>query len=435
MDAPRLPVDTAAAHRLAERGLRMEVLDGADTARLRVWRTAVSRGFLDPANTEQEHAEVLPDLAGKRVVGVYDDSAAEPGTPVATIDAWPAPVSLPGGDVPAWAISAVTVAATHRRRGIARAMLEAELRTAASAGFPVAMLDVSEATIYGRYGFGPATRIAELTIDTRRARWIGRTPPGRVHLVGRDALLAVAADVYERSRHRAPGGVGLEGLLLTRLLGRPSDDAALRARRFARYDDADGTPQGFLAFSTRESETAAPSVLTVHHLAAATDDASAALWRLALEHDLIGEVVAPLRSVDEPLVWMIDDQRAVRTTAVGDHLWVRVLDPVAALSARTYAGPGRAVLAVTDPAGFADGRHLLDVGTDGRATVTAAGEREDGVPEVALDASVLGSLLLGGVRAAVLAQAGRVAEREPGAAAALDRLVLAPTTPWSGIWF
>ena len=59
-----------------------------------------------------------------------------------------------------WAISMVTVAATHRRRGIARGLLEGELRAAASAGVPMAGLTVTEATIYGRYGFGPAVPVS-----------------------------------------------------------------------------------------------------------------------------------------------------------------------------------------------------------------------------------------------------------------------------------
>ena len=431
-----LPVDPDSAAVLAEQGLRLALLDPADGAALREWRQAVNRGFLEPEATEEQHAEAVPDAAGRRTVGVYDDTLAEPGRPVATIDAWEAPLSLPGGDVGAAAISAVTVAATHRRRGLARAILGAELRTAAAAGLPVAAITVSEATIYDRFGFGPATSAADLAIDSRRLRWTGPDAPGRVQLVGRDTILADAPGLFERARRRTPGGVGLSGLLLTRLFGRTSDPVDLHSHRFARYDDADGVPQGFVSYRAVESESDfAASTLTVHHLAAATDEAEAALWRFLLEMDLIGEVRAPLRSVDEPLPWQVDDRRAIRTTAVRDHLWLRVLDPVAALTARTYAGPGSAVLDVTDPAGFADGRWLLSVDEEGRATVTPAADPSDAVPEVALGAPALGSLLPGGVRPSLLARAGRLSERRVGDAAALDRLVLSPVTPWLGIWF
>jgi predicted acetyltransferase len=434
-DLLALPVDPDSAAALAAQGLRLELVDRADGAAAREWRQAVSRGFLDPEATEEEHAETLPDFAGRRTVGVYDDSLAEQGRPVATVDTWEAQLSLPGGDVRAAAISGVTVAPTHRRRGVARATVGGELRAAAAAGLAVAAITVSEATIYDRFGFGPAAWAAERSIDTRRLRWTGPDAAGRVQLVGRATMLADAPALFERARVRAPGGVGLSGLLLTRLFGRESDPADLRTRRFARYDDAHGVPQGYVSYTAAESPTDfADSTLTVHHVAAATDEAEAALWRFLIEMDLIGEIRARLRPTDEPLRWLVDDRRAVRTVAVTDHLWLRVLDPVAALTARGYAAAGAAVLDVADPAGFAAGRWLLDVDGRGRATVAPAAEPSDAVPEVALGAAALGSLLLGGVRAALLASAGRVRERRAGDAAALDRLIASPVTPWLGVW-
>ena len=53
------------------------------------------------------------------------------------MNSWVTPMTVQGGaHVPMWAISAVTVAATHRRRGIARNLLEGELRAAAQPGLP-----------------------------------------------------------------------------------------------------------------------------------------------------------------------------------------------------------------------------------------------------------------------------------------------------------
>lgn len=434
-DLRSLPVDPESADALAAQGLRLEVVDTADGGRARQWRQAVVRGLLDAENTEQQHAEALPDFAGRRTIGVYDDTIAEPGRPIATVDSWVAPLSLPGGDVPVAAISAVTVAPTHRRRGVARAMLGGELRAAARAGLPLAAITVSEATIYDRFGFGPAAWAADLVIDTRRLTWTGPATPGRIHLVGRERMLADAPRLFDAARLRAPGGIGLSGLLLSRLFGRESDPAGIRGRRFARYDDADGVPQGYVSYTALASETDfAASTVTVHHLAAATDEAEAALWRFLLELDLIGEVRAPLRSPDEPLPWLVDDRRAIRTT-LRDHLWLRVLDPVAALTGRTYAGPGAAVLDVTDPAGLASGRWLLQADEAGRATVTPAPTPADHLPEVALGAAALGSMVPGGVRATLLARAGRVHERRAGDAAALDRLLASPVTPWLGVWF
>src|SRR4051812_13052439 len=415
-----LPIDATAEDLLARHGLRIGLVDPVDDASLRPWFEAVVRGFLDPVPTDAIYAEIVPDYADRRTTAVWDGSAAEPEVPVGTVSAWPNALTVsPGRSLDAWAISAVTVAPTHRRRGIARALLEAELRTAAAAGIPIAMLTVSEATLYGRYGFGPAAQAAEIEVQTRRAGWSGGTVPGRVQMVGRERILADAADLFERARLRTPGAIALSGVLFTRLFGRPSDDADLRERRFLRYDDEDGVPQGFAVYSLKESEDDfVNSVLRVHQLVAVTDEADAALWRFLLEHDLVGRLTAQLRSVDEPLRWLVADERAVRVR-VYDHLWLRVLDPVAALSARTYAGPARIELQVTDPLGPAEGRFLLDVAPSGTATVTRhSGDAPSGEAcSVALDAAALGSLYLGGVSAVTLARAGRIAEGQPGAAA------------------
>jgi len=433
-DAPHLPVDDRSAAPLADRGLRLALVDGSDADAVRDWRESVARGFLDPWSTAEQHAEALPDAAGHRLTAVFDDTLAEARYPVATAASWPAALSLPGGDVDAWAVTSVTVAPTHRRRGVARALLEAELRTAAAAGLPIAMLTASEATLYARYGFGPAAWVADLRIDARRLRYTGPEVPGRVQLVGRATILEDVPRIFEAARRRIPGGVHVDGLLLTRLFGRMSDDAGLRAHRFARYDDADGVPQGYVAYTAVESpEDVTASRIEVHHLAAATADAEAALWRFLIEHDLIGEVVAQLRSVDEPVRWLVDDPRAVRTTAMTDHLWLRVLDPVAALEARRYLGPGRLDLEIADPLGYADGRIRLVVDEHGGA---AAGPVEAATgPALALDVSALGSLLLGGVRATTLAATGRIRERAAGDAAAADALLASPVAPWLGVWF
>ena len=157
MAASALPADPTSTEALAGRGLRMAAVDHTDDEAVRAWVEADARGFHDGAPTDEFFAELRGDFADQRTVGVYDDTLADSRIPIATVAGWDAPVSLPGGEAPAWAISAVTVAPTHRRRGVARAMLEGELRTAASEGLPLAVLTVTEATIYGRYGFGPAT--------------------------------------------------------------------------------------------------------------------------------------------------------------------------------------------------------------------------------------------------------------------------------------
>ena len=86
--------------------------------------------------------------------------------------------------VPLRMITDVTTSATHRRRGLLRRLIEDDLDDAVAQGVPVAALTASEATIYGRWGFGAG----DLRPDGRgrresrlRTALLHRPRPGRAH--------------------------------------------------------------------------------------------------------------------------------------------------------------------------------------------------------------------------------------------------------------
>ena len=117
---------------------------------------------------------------------------------------------MPGGArVDSWAISSVTVAPTHRRRGIARAFLTGELRTAQALGLPLAILTVSESVIYGRWGFGPATFASEWRVDTKRVRWAGGETPGRLSFTQPEDYRETGRAVLDRVMAGRTGEIGL----------------------------------------------------------------------------------------------------------------------------------------------------------------------------------------------------------------------------------
>ncbi|MCW2752285.1 MAG: family N-acetyltransferase [Aeromicrobium sp.] len=422
------PIDTTSQKLLAADGLRFELVDNTDRAVLGPWSQVITRSFLEPAQTDDKVDQLHAYYRAMRLSGVWDDSAAIAEMPVATFRTWPADLTVPGQtSVPAWAISSVAVTGTHRRRGIARAMMEAELRTASALGIPVAMLTVSESTIYGNFGFGPAALGRDLIVNTRRAGWIGPEVTGRVQFVTQQQLLADGHPIVERVRLETPGQIEYSGIFWDRLLGVLDDDKDARALRFARYDDADGTPQGFAIFTHTESDTDfIEHKLTVNYLVTATDDAYAGIWRFLLETDLVSTVTAALRPLDEPLRLMVADYRAIRTSDV-DHLWIRILDVKQTLEARTYSSPGRMVIAVSDPLGYADGSWALEVGADGTAVVTPSEDAADATMSV----NELGSIYLGGVSAVALARAGRIV----GDATQLDAMFASAVAPWCSIWF
>src|SRR5215212_9648535 len=79
-------------------------------------------------------------------------------------------LTVPGAQVPLGAVTAVAVQPTHRRRGLLTGMMRRLLERVRDAGEPVAALWASEGAIYGRFGFGVATQIAELVARRPAAR-------------------------------------------------------------------------------------------------------------------------------------------------------------------------------------------------------------------------------------------------------------------------
>ncbi|MET0672154.1 MAG: GNAT family N-acetyltransferase [Microbacterium pygmaeum] len=425
-----LPLDATSRERLAASGLEYRGVE-VGSAEFVPFIRAIARGFLDEDPTDEQVEGSRERVIDRRLTGVYDPRAADPAVPVATIDSWETPLSLPGRrTIPMWAISGVTVSPTRRRRGIATAMLEGELRTASAAGYAIAGLTVTEATIYGRFGFAPAVYSTDWSIDTRRARWIGPSGSGRLDAVDRERLLAELAAVHERVRPANPGDVAGWTGLWRRIAGLAPGGEQRKIRGVIHSDD-DGTVRGVMAYSIKEGEhDFTRGELTVSLLVADGPDAYRALWRFALEHDLIATVHAPLRSTDEPLRWMIADQRGA-TVTTREHGWLRILDVPAVLAAREYSAPASLVLRVTDPLGFADGSWRLEVGSDGAAEV---GPVKDAAPEVTLSVGDLSAIVLGGVRVSTLAAAGRV-QASASALRVLERSFASADTPFLSLWY
>lgn len=428
------PVDDRSRARLAEAGLDYRSVAAASDD-YPGWLDAVVRGFHAGEPSSDEVTAGRARNTGKRLIGVFDAAAVDPGAPVATVASWGGLLTVPGSEVAGWAISAVTVAPTHRRRGIARAMLEGELRAASAAGAPIAMLTVSESTLYGRYGFASAASAATLEVDTRRVRWIGAAPAGRLDFVAREHAREVVVDLHEAARGAAPGEVSLPPGHEDRYTGTAPDAKDGGRIRCVRYTDERGVARGIVTYTVSPHEhDNTQSTAAVVALIATTDDAYAALWRHVLELDLVAHVCAELRAVDEPVLHMIDDRRAARVSVI-DHQYLRILDVATALERRRYSAPGELVIEVADPLGFAAGTYGLRVDADGVGTVTPGLDDASGSPgatRVALGASELAAIYLGGVSPVGLARAGRI---ETSDAAALARVFAWHVTPRLSVWY
>jgi predicted acetyltransferase len=431
IDARDVPADPISTERLSSTGLDYRVVDLADDPTAEAFQRAADRGFLGAEPNAEALAHARAAYRSRRNIGVYEADAPSGAFPVATTNAWVTPLTLPGGgDIGMWAISMVTVAATHRRRGIARSLLEGELRAAASAGVPIAGLTASEATIYGRYGFGSGVPVVRYVVDTRRAGWNGVTPPGRVEYVDRETLAADIGRVHDRTRRVVPGRIeGWQG----RWEGISGAATSVTERdkvRGVRYVDEAGEVRGVVAYTMSEKGDSFRFALDVRLLVAETPDAVAALWRFIVQHDLVDQVTADLRPIDDPLPWLVADQRAVEQV-VHDHGWLRIIDVPDALSARTYSAPVDLVIRVDDPLGFATGDWHIEADADGVVAVEAATE---GAPDATIGVSALSAMFVGGVRATTLYAAGLI-EADDAAVRTLDRAFAASPAPNLDIWY
>lgn len=438
------PLDQELQESLTAQHLEVRRADDTSRAEVDAWLDAVSRGFLDGERNDTQRQAFFDRGAYRRKLGVHDPSAPHPEVPVATFASWGTRLTVPEGAVPACAISSVTVAPTHRRRGLLRTLMTGELRTAAALGFPVAVLTVSESGIYGRFGFAPAAAAAHWEIDVRRAGWRGPVPEpssaGRIDFVSREEGRALAEGIHARVRAVTPGEIDMPGGHWDRFFGTRPDAEKAENLRVVQYRSpaaegdpaAEGVVDGLALYRVAENhDDFAASAIELQLLLAATDAAYAALWHFFLSMDLIGTIRAGELSVDEPLWWMLADQRAA-TITVRDHQYVRVLDVAAALTARRYDVVDDVVLEVDDPLGIASGTFALRTAANGSATVDAVDPAYGATLRVHLGVAELSALLLGGVSALTLARAGRIRTDDP---ARLARLFRGSTTPSLGFWY
>ncbi|MGW0813999.1 GNAT family N-acetyltransferase [Streptomyces viridiviolaceus] len=360
-----------------------------------------------------------------RSLGVWDG-----GECVGTAGAFSFRMTVPGGaQLPAAGVTMVSVAATHRRRGVLTSMMRRQLDDVRSWGEPLAVLTASEPAIYGRFGYGAATFQVSAEIDTGRVRL--SVPDGTDDVRLRYAAPADVLDeceaVYARLVPGRPGMLarrpGWERLgLLDPESGR--DGASPLQCVVARRD---GAVTGYARFRVRPAWGPAGhnGTVVLEALAGLDPATEAALWRFLFDVDLTTTLTARGRPVDEAWQYQVSDIRRCQPR-VRDGLYVRLVDVGAALAARTYQAPVDVVFEVEDAfCPWNQGRWRLSGDAKG-----ASCERTTDAADLALSVRELGAAYLGGVTLGALAAAGRVREQRPGALAEASVGFASDVAPW-----
>ncbi|MFI5661228.1 GNAT family N-acetyltransferase [Streptomyces sp. NPDC051684] len=387
---------------------------------------ALSHLVFHESPDDERRKQQQQELSGHLRIGAYDGEEL-----VGFAAAHPFVVSVPGGaDLPCPGLSYVSVAPTHRRRGVLSAMMSELFARWTEQGAPLAALWASEAAIYGRFGFGPGTYGATVEIDSRRALAL-RVPPDEraLHLLDARSVPTALAPYFESTR-------GLRA-------GRHArTEAWWREQWMARTDEEDedlspprvvtlGDPlAGYAIYRTKAGDWSGGTagLVSVEELEADGPEQAATLWRYLADIDLTGTVRAHGRPLDDPLSLFAADPDQVSVKNVEPALWVCLVDVRAALAARVWAAPVDVAIEVLDARITANaGTFRLIASPDG-FSYAPTGD----APDLTVQARDLATAYMAAKPVADLVRAGLVTEHTRGAASMLDAALRTELLPHTG---
>ncbi|MBE1524149.1 GNAT family N-acetyltransferase [Nesterenkonia lutea] len=436
-------------------------------------RTA-QQGFYDPWLSDEQINRLGQALVKDEQIltGVYvdRDAAAEqywgaalgevgfdPAHPVGTFVDYDKTLNAggPAGPLPARLITEVTVNASFRRRGILKHLMTSALSRAVADGMAVAALTVSEGGIYGRFGFGCATREASVRVDLGEGNGQGfalrSRPGGRVISADPVKLDDVIDSSFAGFHARTRGSIGRQKTyqLISTARMNPEDNSAWnRKLRAAVHVREDGSIGGYVTYRHEGWETT-PGTIRIYDLIAADDQSHLALWGYIAGLDLVRRATVGTAPLSDPLQSALVNPRSYQVQKLSDVLWVRILDVVTALQARAWAGDGAFRLELEDALGITGGSFSVRV-DDGAATVSpgadgpgsagsgggpaAAGTAQD-IPTLQVSVETLGSLYLGDVSVRTLHAAGRLGTTTAADVDRISRIMDLATPPFCATHF
>jgi predicted acetyltransferase len=183
-----------------------------------------------------------------------------------------------------------------------------------------------------------------------------------------------------------------------------------------------GGDDGFLTYKVSELKDHQYR-MSIQDFVCAGEDAWRDLWIYASRLDLVSTIEHDV-ALDDPLSWLVEDPRVVRTKDVFDEIWLRLVDVPRMLSARTYGTAEPVVIEVRD--------RLLPA-NDGRYRVSPDGaERTDAPADLTVPVDLLGAVYFGDTTFSQLAAAKRI---EGTRLADADALFAVDRKPYCGTFF
>lgn len=367
-----------------------------------------------------------------RSYGVLDDGHWVAGSGAFSLEA-----TLPMGvTVPTAGVSMIGVEPTHRRRGILTRMIRQLHADADVHGEPLVMLTASETSIYRRFGYGIAGEVAHLIVDTAALVF---DPPlqdnGSFTMFDAETDGPTLVRIHDRARLAHPGWVSLTTGMWSQITADleflHGDRTPLRG---VIHRDPAGRPDGYATWrikSRSEPDRLAGNTLFLEHLSTSDPQVEAALWAFVASIDLVTAIEWIVGPPAPSIRWRLVEPRRLRTAAVTDMTWARILDVAAVLSARTYAIGRELTVAVTDELHPERGGvfHLANPGGCERIDVPLS------AADVGLDTADLASVVMGSVSPSALHAVGRLTAGNTGTLALADAMFMTPLRPWCPIEF
>ena len=348
--------------------------------------------------------------------------ALDDGAIVGGAGAFQFDLTIPGGPVRTAGVTVVGVLPSHRRRGILRELMRAQLDDIQARGEPLAALWASEASIYRRYGYGLASLCGDLDVPRTHAAFVRPVErKGTVRIVDREEALTLCPPIYERACAETPGMFARSRIWWD---ARVLEDSEWRRAGGGELSIAvleeGGSPQAYALYRLNFSyDDGVPTgAVVVLEAFGATPEAEIAIWRYLLDIDWMARIEASLLPLDHPLLLLAAEPGRLRFR-VGDGIFLRLVDVGAALAARSFVTDDSLVLEVAD---------TFCPWNDARFTVRGQKTMEE--PDLRLPVDALASTYLGGFTFRQLARVGGVEEVSEGALARADALFRADRAPW-----
>src|SRR3954463_5028737 len=271
----------------------------------------------------EERMQRFADLISfERMHATWSDGSIVGGAGAFTFE-----LSVPGGDLPTAGVSVVGVYPTHRRRGVLRSLMRAQLDDAHERGEPLAALWASEETIYGRFGYGLASFAGEIKLAHEYTSFAQQfEPEGTIRFLEPDEARETVSPVYERARRLTPGMFSRDQLWWEQREVRDPEERREGAgpKRWVAYE-RDGSVDAYACYRHKPGwdEGSTVAELRVIEALAATPTAERDLWGYLLSIDWKATLSAYLLPPDHPLFLLLATPRRLRYR-MGDGIWGRL---------------------------------------------------------------------------------------------------------------